>query len=140
MRADIFAESKKFVDSLDRSVLGRFVIKDIKLLYICDEIERHFMQVSTPDNTLFQEFRGDGVTPVNVRQEIAYWWWHYGTPEMKSRINTKKLYDGIYKLTNVANHPEMHDYFVAGIWEISLIERLMQEGIDPEIAFAVTKL
>ena len=144
--ADIDAATAKFFSSLDRSALGRFAV-DEHLLRLQDQVERCRMvgNASVYEVILMKGLIDAGLGnagAVAVRQELLFWWWKSMETKLVgwiTRMKEPELYGAFHRLSSVTYHPDMHDYFAAGLWNVTDIHKYMDAGIDAELAASFTR-
>jgi len=66
--------------------------------------------------------------------EVLFWWNIFDEPLLSSLVTGVELDARVSELSTVYAHPEMHDFFVAGIWDVAFISRCLADGVDPELA------
>ena len=153
---EIQSVSREFVYSLDRTVLGSFAVHP-ELLVLADSIQRIDMQHENIDaedlaadlddmaRLLGDElYRTKGFKAFGTLPEVCHWWIGYGDRKMsrhakfllkRSMLIVAELES---RLTLIAAHPDMHDFFVADIWDICSIRSFIAGGVDVELAVTLT--
>jgi len=152
--AALLEESGVWVDSLDRSVLGVFANSREKLVAF-DALERWGADRSRP-KSIYLKVNGilhDSLltaannTPENsskdcrvlVIGELRYWQLEGKPNGYRNNMDTR-IGDGLTNIAKtldmlhvIADNPDMHDYFVADVWDVVLIAQCISENIDPEM-------
>ena len=145
-------DSRTFVHSLDRSPLGRYAV-DTKLLVIADTIQRLDMlhevvggkDVGAKLSKLNWKLSSKavdstGFTDFGFAPEVFYWWLHYGDAAMCNHANTilnrstVTMEGYVDRLRLIAANRSLHPYFHVGIWDVSLINKFIADGVDPALA------
>jgi len=142
------AESEVFVTSLDRSSLGVFaapldvfaaVEKSRRLAakYIGDSESAKFRDAV--DAEAYNAASKDSLLFLSVSSEVYFWWRLSKNPIWKRVTNDGEgfVFNTMSDLDSVYAHPEMHDYFSAGVWDIAFISRCIADGVDAELAFTL---
>jgi len=145
---DFEAESKRYVDALDRTGLGVFATP-IPLLAAADVFYRMALLPSarsaiTLRNEWYERLRGAFVRSCRKQSdmddataEMVFWWGLTDDPLWEQRkicTDNVAVSERLTTLISIHAHPDMHDYFAAGIWDVDFIERCISDGIDPEMA------
>ena len=140
------AKSNDFVNGLDRSRLGRFAVP-IEALLMIDTLERIDKSIvsESPEGKEFYGERHDRTKYFysdskpkmqEILSELFFWWKMHNDPlwaiipEWDLNLNEESL----RLLELYYTHPDMHDFFDAGIWDISFIARCIADGVDVEMA------
>jgi len=143
---EVVSDSNSFIDSLDRSILGRFAVpRDV--LSEAERAQRSGALAVLPgiasvggapwweQMTALRYLGVDGYKAVFA--EVAYWWSVSDELLLTDGVMEKGwTFDIVERLRLVVAHPHMHDYFDNGIWDIVLIERCIADGVDAELALS----
>jgi len=151
-------ESRDFVYSLDRSVLGSFAV-DSGLLVIADSIQRIDMlhddveannlpaDLDELDRILGEKmFRSKGFKGFGLLPEVCHWWISDGTSAMSRHANAllkrspEMVSTRAHRLTLAATYPAMHSFFEADIWDVPFIERCIADGVDIDLALSMSEV
>ena len=153
---EIRSSARSFIDSLDRSVLGRFAVDEqaLYLLHLAelyntklDELQRQGYD-HTPDMTLFQNWRSDTHRALSdlvahddrdaVAVELDFWWIRSDYENASASSFWGLSSQERERLLLISESPEeMHGYFAAGIWDVPFIERCRADGVDSDLASTV---
>jgi len=159
---DVAVISQRFIESLDRSPLGRFAASD-RAIYLADVIERSKLVQNSGVNLIdIKESAYDAVEELNdivdagnielssIYDELFFWWAQFGDimssyfvedmtndELIKDDFHEGSLTQGMKTLGIIQSHPDKHEYFAVGIWDISLIERFIADGVDSELALDI---
>lgn len=143
---EVVAESRAYVEGLDRTPLGRFAVHPEALIAV-DAFER-IMDANTPANgmdALYQPAMDNATihcirhstNPDDVRPEMYFWWRSTGDDLWRKKEYSFAVFVYQYRMDRLQaahSHPEMHDYFAAGIWDVDFIRQCIADGIDAELA------
>ena len=148
--AEYKSVSDGFVGGLDRTRLGRFAIP-LDVLTAEDTLQRigvseeagllpGVSMTSTHYKTMLNKSEGlckaSGIKNRDALNEVLFWWRECGDPlwDVDESEEMMEYHKGLPKLITVYDNPDKHDYFEAGIWDVSFIERCIAEGVDAELA------
>ena len=142
-------DAEAFFRTLDRSVLGVFALP-VKMLCLADSTVRATMDTGPAEafnvESYAMEYDLDdlafaaGIEVNEVYAEVYFWRSDMGTDNdaidlffsAMHPLNADRLI--IDRLTLIAGNPDMHGYFIEGIWDTGAIEGFIANGIDPAIA------
>ena len=150
---ELRAISTAFVDGLDRTVLGRFAVPRDVLI----STDMFLRVTSSPVlRNLFlnardvrrDSFSGDEARRLSMhhglmfsasQHEALFWWRAVPDPLWSDQITygSKLITNSLDTLSAIVSHPDMHDYFAAGLWDVDFIERCILGDMDTELAVAL---
>lgn len=149
---DLDNASNDFMDSIDRSILGRFAIPDTELLRLLDMVQRsniigrlESVSYDYLIDGLYARLSQFNLEREDVRDELFFWWKNGDDEVLKEYVNKRRAndpsYQGLSERLNqfdaISTHQDKHDYFEAGVWDIALIERCIADDIDPSLALTL---
>jgi len=162
--AGICDESSRFIEGLDRTLLGGFAVPDdvfsaAEVLYrlTADMATGYGDSVGTVEFAAERVRKMCGAYSVDVGDavaEVLFWWGTVAKP-FRSSVVEQNDYDDqlsqlepvfvrhgfhdvrVSRLSSVCAHPEMYDYFEAGIWDVDTVSRFISEGVDVELAVSL---
>jgi len=151
------ADAAAFVDSRNRSLLGRFAVprEHLYLMHVVEVYRLRIPKVPTGFYSkseekaihlfLAAEAEMKQVIPPAVlsavRAELLFWWQDDGRSMVKTAGDDNRLLElGMShdKVTAVAESPTtFHPFFMADIWDLDFIARCVAEDIDVELAVSL---
>jgi len=139
---DMEEDSRRFVDALDRTPLGRFAVRH-DVLVAADYTQRVQAHLDAAggnasfydnDNTLMRLCLDTGTDVLDALAEVFFWWGEH-EPSLLAMLDMRiDFSDRLRRLSLVSSHPEMHGYFEAGIWDLDFIGECLTNDVDPELA------
>lgn len=140
-------ESANFTSALDRSPLGSFAVSS-ELFSAADFLYRVMNHVefsgedpmgylSRAENRLRVLCRDAGTSLVDAVGEIGFWRGFSKSLLMVTDIAGVAYDIHVAQLKLVYAYPHMHDYFVAGIWDVGYIDNCVTNDVDVEIALSL---
>lgn len=145
--ADAITElSKGFIESLDRSALGRFAISHDLLLKADIEYRTNLLadlgyEISDEAYSILGVDPEDEYWELNMaddtRFEVQFWWQRDGNNSMQDFISVFRLDERMLffdKFDLIVAHPNMHNYFAVDIWDVDVIKKLIRDDVDAGLA------
>jgi len=145
----LFGASDSWAAGLDRSSLGVFAVPESILAIVdatkrADEYSSHYKVLGEIHNEFYRRQEAEGVDYDNVYEsacldaELMFWQEKSRGYAFRSREGLEdNLSQLLMRLDVISEHPEMHSYFEAGIWDLEFIRKCMAGGVDADLANAV---
>ena len=151
------ADAAAFVDSRDRSALGRFAVPR-EHLYLMHVVEVYRLRIPKEATGFYSKSEEEAIhlflaaeaemkqviPPAilsAVRSELLFWWRDDGISMVKTAGDDHRLLElGMNhdKVAAVAESPvSFHPFFMADIWDLDFIARCVAEDIDVELAVSM---
>jgi len=148
----IIRQADEWVGSLDRSLLGNFAVDRARLSYYAALSVAREQNPDYPMNNDVSEhvekligFRQD----IEAEAEFKFWdnmrykTVYSGIAWQRDRIDyVNPAEEGEYtaRYWRIYHNPEFIHYFEAGVWDVELIKKCVEDGVDPELAMSLSQV
>jgi len=136
---EIMNEARSWVDSLDRTPLGDFAVTDAALAYAYGKQINDDPELTWNDSEY--ALARSGIKPdedVAALYEMSFWLLrnepHNHIINLDDVRRAISDWDRLSRVALAFVHQHAHPYFAVGVWDVSLIDQCIADGIDPELA------
>lgn len=156
-----FDDAAQWIESIDRSVLGRYAVDDdlLHIAYVLtndDLLKRDGFYSHDHRRILIDMIDADDRwnsyatfsdnLPVPYYMEVAFWWLRDNShpdrlqhaKELVSRVKTPNVPEVIRLMNTIVDNPTTHlPYYEADIWDEELIIRCVSTGVDASLVNSI---
>ena len=159
--SDVSAACHAYIDGLDRSALGEIAVHEWSLYIahkvqvyglIADELNARISAGEVSDEVHKElayaerlaevtEHRLTGITKTEyewIKAELFYWWGLSGNSLMEEKAASySEPTDRLPIAVVASSSPRMHEYFKLGIWDLDVVSRFVELGVDIELVVSM---